>query len=155
MIKGSEAQNKGHANFYECCDLTEKVYLMYMYPLKKPACWKKLRLKKAQALLSQTFMKSLSFLHHVEKLELNVVSLTSILRTITSAFLNTKKIANKKKRIFQCRKLLYSFHLSALQNFCQRVYYGGINQVTQASFISLAILLQVKRPVRVHHHFHM
>ena len=71
---------------------------MYMYPLKKPACLKKLRLKKAQALLLQTFMKSLSFLHHVEKLELNVVSLTSILlRTITSAFLNTKKIANKKK----------------------------------------------------------
>ena len=66
---------------------------MYMYPLKKPACLKKLRLKKAQALLLQTFMKSLSFLHHVEKLELNVVSLTSILlRTITSAFLNTKKI---------------------------------------------------------------
>ena len=27
-IKGSEVQNKGHTNFYECCDLTKKVYLV-------------------------------------------------------------------------------------------------------------------------------
>ena len=24
---GLKPKNKGHANFYECCDLTEKVYL--------------------------------------------------------------------------------------------------------------------------------
>ena len=34
MIKGSEAQKKGHANFYECCDLTEKVYLIFVLFLK-------------------------------------------------------------------------------------------------------------------------
>ena len=26
-LKGLELKNKGHTNFYECCDLTEKVYL--------------------------------------------------------------------------------------------------------------------------------
>ena len=25
-----EAQNKGHMNFYECCDLMKKVYLIYI-----------------------------------------------------------------------------------------------------------------------------
>ena len=24
-------KNKGHTNFYECCDLTEKVYLIYLH----------------------------------------------------------------------------------------------------------------------------
>ena len=28
-LKGLKHKNKGHTNFYECCDLTEKVYLMY------------------------------------------------------------------------------------------------------------------------------
>ena len=28
-IKGSKAQKKGHANFYECCDLRKKVYLEF------------------------------------------------------------------------------------------------------------------------------
>ena len=28
--KGLKPQNKGHTNFYECCDLTKKVYLMYV-----------------------------------------------------------------------------------------------------------------------------
>ena len=27
-IKESEAQKKGQTNFYECCDLTKKVYLI-------------------------------------------------------------------------------------------------------------------------------
>ena len=27
QLKGLESKNKGHANFYECCDLTKKVYL--------------------------------------------------------------------------------------------------------------------------------
>ena len=26
-LKGLKAKNKGHTNFYECCDLTKKVYL--------------------------------------------------------------------------------------------------------------------------------
>ena len=26
-IKGRQSKNKGHINFYECCDLTKKVYL--------------------------------------------------------------------------------------------------------------------------------
>ena len=26
---GLKPKNKGHANFYECCDLTKKVYLEY------------------------------------------------------------------------------------------------------------------------------
>ena len=28
--KGLKPKNKGHTNFYECCDLTKKVYLMYI-----------------------------------------------------------------------------------------------------------------------------
>ena len=28
---GLKPKNKGHMNFYECCDLTEKVYLIYIY----------------------------------------------------------------------------------------------------------------------------
>ena len=31
QLKGLQLKNKGHTNFYECCDLTEKVYLIYMY----------------------------------------------------------------------------------------------------------------------------
>ena len=27
---GLKPKNKGHANFYECCDLTKKVYLTYI-----------------------------------------------------------------------------------------------------------------------------
>ena len=27
QLKGLKPKNKGHANFYECCDLTKKVYL--------------------------------------------------------------------------------------------------------------------------------
>ena len=30
-MKGSEAKNKGHTNFYECCDLTKKyIYSTYI-----------------------------------------------------------------------------------------------------------------------------
>ena len=29
QLKGLKPKNKGHTNFYECCDLTKKVYLMY------------------------------------------------------------------------------------------------------------------------------
>ena len=28
MIKGLKPKNKGHANFYKCCDLKKKVYLI-------------------------------------------------------------------------------------------------------------------------------
>ena len=28
QLKGLKPKNKGHTNFYECCDLTKKVYLM-------------------------------------------------------------------------------------------------------------------------------
>ena len=30
QLKGLKPKNKGHTNFYECCDLTEKVYLNCM-----------------------------------------------------------------------------------------------------------------------------
>ena len=30
QLKGLKPKNKGHTNFYECCDLTEKVYLSYI-----------------------------------------------------------------------------------------------------------------------------
>ena len=33
QLKALEPKNKGRTNFYECCDFTEKVYLMYMYVL--------------------------------------------------------------------------------------------------------------------------
>ena len=29
-MKGLKLKNKGHTNFYECCDLTKKVYLTYI-----------------------------------------------------------------------------------------------------------------------------
>ena len=32
---GLKPKNNGHANFYECCDLTKKVYLIYIYCFKK------------------------------------------------------------------------------------------------------------------------
>ena len=31
QLKGLKLKNKGRTNFYECCDLTKKVYLMYLY----------------------------------------------------------------------------------------------------------------------------
>ena len=36
---GLKLKNKGHANFYECCDLTKKVYLIS--PYYGGCCWKK------------------------------------------------------------------------------------------------------------------
>ena len=30
-LKGLKPKNKGSMNFYECCNLTEKVYLMYLF----------------------------------------------------------------------------------------------------------------------------
>ena len=30
-LKGPKPRNKGQSNFYECCDLTKKVYLMYTF----------------------------------------------------------------------------------------------------------------------------
>ena len=30
QLKGLNPKNKGHTNFYECCDLTKKVYLIYI-----------------------------------------------------------------------------------------------------------------------------
>ena len=30
-LKGLKSIDKGHTNFYECCDLTEKVYLIYLH----------------------------------------------------------------------------------------------------------------------------
>ena len=32
-LKGQKPKNKGHTNFYECCDLTKKVYLVYVCAL--------------------------------------------------------------------------------------------------------------------------
>ena len=32
--KGLKAINKGHANFYECCDLTKKVYLTHKHHMR-------------------------------------------------------------------------------------------------------------------------
>ena len=31
QLNGLKPKNKGHTNFYECCDLTKKVYLIYMF----------------------------------------------------------------------------------------------------------------------------
>ena len=33
QLKGPKLKNKGQTNFYECCDLTKKLYLMYFYVL--------------------------------------------------------------------------------------------------------------------------
>ena len=30
-LKGLKPKNKGHTDFYECCDLTKKVYLMFFF----------------------------------------------------------------------------------------------------------------------------
>ena len=30
LLKGLKLKNKGHMNFYECCDLTKNVYLVYI-----------------------------------------------------------------------------------------------------------------------------
>ena len=30
QLKGPKPKNKGHTNIYECCELTKKVYLMYI-----------------------------------------------------------------------------------------------------------------------------
>ena len=35
QLKSLKPKNKGHTNFYECCDLTEKVYLTLVY--RKPS----------------------------------------------------------------------------------------------------------------------
>ena len=29
QLEGLKPKNKGHKNFYECCNLTKKIYLMY------------------------------------------------------------------------------------------------------------------------------
>ena len=31
QLKGLKPKNKDHVNFYECCDLTKKVYLIYIH----------------------------------------------------------------------------------------------------------------------------
>ena len=36
QLKGLKPKNKDHTNFYECCDLTEKVYLVALVPFLKP-----------------------------------------------------------------------------------------------------------------------
>ena len=30
QLKGMKPKNRGHTNFYECCDLTKKVYLVFI-----------------------------------------------------------------------------------------------------------------------------
>ena len=35
-LKGLKSKNKGHRNFYECCDLTKKVYLTYLCTSRWP-----------------------------------------------------------------------------------------------------------------------
>ena len=39
-LKGLKPKNKDHMNFYECCDLTKKVYLIYMYLVHYIHKWK-------------------------------------------------------------------------------------------------------------------
>ena len=34
-MNGLKLKNKGHMNFYECCDLTEKLCLMYIYRTRR------------------------------------------------------------------------------------------------------------------------
>ena len=34
QLKGLRPKDKGHTNFYECCNLTKKVYLMYVDRIK-------------------------------------------------------------------------------------------------------------------------
>ena len=34
-LKGPKPKNEDHTNFYECCDLTKKVYLMYIHIMWK------------------------------------------------------------------------------------------------------------------------
>ena len=36
QLKGLKPENKGHTNFYKCCDLTKKVYLLPRPIYKKP-----------------------------------------------------------------------------------------------------------------------
>ena len=33
QLKGLKPKNKGQANFYECCDLTKKVYLTHTHSI--------------------------------------------------------------------------------------------------------------------------
>ena len=48
-VKGLKLKNKGHANFYDCCDLTKKVYLTLVwlicckFPLAKGKSCKSLK----------------------------------------------------------------------------------------------------------------
>ena len=39
QLKGLMSKNKGHTNFYECCDLTKKVYLMAGWEVAKGPHW--------------------------------------------------------------------------------------------------------------------
>ena len=43
QLKGLKPKSKGHMNFYECCDLTKKVYLLCLLwnEVKKKGNWKK------------------------------------------------------------------------------------------------------------------
>ena len=36
QLKSPQPKNKGYANFYECCDLTKKVYLKNAYSPQPP-----------------------------------------------------------------------------------------------------------------------
>ena len=38
QLKGLVPKNKGHTKFYECCDMTKKVYLKYIYIRVKNTC---------------------------------------------------------------------------------------------------------------------
>ena len=40
--KGLKPKNKGYANFYKCCDLTEKVYLYDIVPIFCPDVFHKM-----------------------------------------------------------------------------------------------------------------
>ena len=39
QLKDLKPKNKGHANFYECCDLMEKVYLEFLLTKKRLTYW--------------------------------------------------------------------------------------------------------------------
>ena len=40
QLKGLKPKNKGHTNFYECCDMTEKVYLPQVAYMDDLLLWK-------------------------------------------------------------------------------------------------------------------
>ena len=74
QFKGLKPKNKGHMNFYECCDLTEKVYLTFYFFFKFSSILqkslnliklyqlvKKVQRKRPKKILSFTFIRYFSW----------------------------------------------------------------------------------------------